>query len=236
MLSDIQFVPRTRDSKKLIDCSKVKYVISSHVAYSSPLVQALQTMKNIPDQDKCIVIAGSSQEQETEIEGVKAYSVTENAYELTCLIHACKHPEKYEGYDYILLLHDTIECGSRMRDLVEAHVDSGFDISYACFPPRTNIGLYKIDFLVKNRDVIEKYDGMSKATAMLIEECGDELSLDRYTEKITHFENAKFEKRGPHNRYSGDTRWEAYIHSIDIKKWYKRGPVEQLNEPVRHRP
>lgn len=236
MLSDVYFVTRSEDSQTIRDSAKVKYVISSHVGYSGPLMQALQTMKSIPDQDKCVVIAGSSQASTTFLEGVKTYNVTENAYELTCLIHAAKHPEEYEGYDYLLLLHDTIECGSMMRDLVEKHVASGFDISYACFPPRTNMGLYKIDFLVKKRETIEKYDGMSKATAMLIEECEDDLSLDRFTEKITHFENARFEKRGPSNKYSGDTRWEAYVHSIDIRKWYKRGPPEQLNHPIRHRP
>ncbi len=227
----------TTEFKRLGDCCRVKYVISSHVRYRQPLENALNTMKEIPDDDKCIVVAGSLEEKRDKFMNVTEYSIAENAYELSALIHASQHPDLYEGYEYILLLHDTIECSSDTKALVENHPATDFDISFVCNPARTNMGLYRISFLVSLRDVIAEYNGMSKQRAMNIEILEDDKSLDKFTEKVAYFPNAKFTKdNSPTCKYSSDLRWGAHISSINIRKWYKRTPVDQLESDLRHRP
>jgi len=223
--------------KILGDCHRVKYVISSHVRYRQPLENALGTMKEIPDDDKCIVVAGSLEAKQDKFMGITEFSITENAYELSALIHVSQHPDLYAGYDYILLLHDTIECGNSTKQLVDNHAATDFDISFVCNPTRTNMGLYRVAFLAQQRDVIEGYNGMSKLRAMNIECLEDDKSLDKFTEKVTHFPNAKFiRENSPTFKYSSDPRYEARITSIDIKKWYKKTPADQLETATRNRP
>ena len=236
MTTTRKFMTRPQTSLKLRDACRVKYLISSHVAYNKPLETVLSSMSSIPAVDKTVVVAGSATPGTRVVGEVPHHDVRENAYELTGLIHVSQNPHLYEGYDYVLLLHDTIELGARTTQLVGDHPAFDFDISQTCDPPRTNMALYKVQFLVDQAEVLSQYDGISKLEAMNMEILAHPLSLDKFTDKMTHFNNASFKRVKQTRKYSTDERWEAYIASIDVTKWYKKCPDTELQSEFRHRP
>jgi hypothetical protein len=232
--TNIQFMSHPQGASTLGQTSQVKYLVSSHVNYKTSRDMALKSMSYIPPEDITVVVAGEKNTDSFQEHGVTHHNTPHNAYELTGLIHTALNPHLYSGYKFILLLHDTIQLSQNSKSLVDNHPHFDFDISFLVNPPRTNMALYKVDFLTGHKHIIQQYDGISKHDALLFEENNHPLNLTNFTHKITHFPNPIFARHNYTKKYSQDDRMETTIHSIDMKKWYKKSKTP--NSPFHHRP
>ena len=216
----------------ILNIMKIKYLVSSHPAYSVPRDKLLATLRpQVPAADITVVVSCCPKARTYTHDGITYDDVLENAYELTSLIHVVNHPDAYEGYTHVFLFHDTMECGPNAYRLIESHPEYDWDVSYAVAfgngNYRTMVGLYRISFLHSISEHVNSWSGISKARAIAIEmNAADPLHPASLTKKIQTFPNASPWVRGTaKKKYSTDMRWSAYIPSIDTTKWYKKPPV-----------
>lgn len=153
---------------------KVKYVISTHVTYwditKRRLIRSL-SRAGINNDDLLVVIAGGDEIKEYKEKGIEYIQTTHNSWEYTALIELGRR--KRTDADWWFLLHDTCEADTNFEDMVSKFdIGMNYDVVYGVPTPvlgQFNIGLYNIDFLIRESDFFSGLKDITKAEGIKVE-------------------------------------------------------------------
>lgn len=83
----------------------------------------------------------------------KIYCEQQNSFEYTPMIHIVENENMYKDYDYIFYMHDTCWVGPNfLWNLKNVFPEDNRDTCSLDFSVSMNIGLYKISWLISQRD------------------------------------------------------------------------------------
>jgi hypothetical protein len=203
--------------------SKIKYVISSHKSYYNVTVKRLVNSLNksgIPNEDIFIVVGGEGNDYFLEQDGIEHKNVFSNSFDLTGFIECVKYA-LFPEYDYFFLLHDTCEVGENFRRLVEERITPEIVTLAMCGTyPSSNIGLYKRDHVMNNKQKLVSLENQTKDVYVNQE---DLLLVDKYHNCF----DKRYINRGVKYVYSDNVQREV-IECIPIQlykykaNWYVR--------------
>lgn len=149
------------------------YLISSHVNYQEPLRRLLKSMDYVPGNRKIVVIGGSQRDLYWPSVGAlpTLFEVTQNSFDYTAIIaylNAFTFVGPNPPHSHVFLLHDTMEI-SPETDALIAQADPEMDATAAHENGQCNLALFRVDYLLKNRERIMAMRNCSKSRAVEFE-------------------------------------------------------------------
>lgn len=133
---------------------KIKFVINSHIKYGYYTLSTMipDLIRDVPN-EHIIVVCGGANEEKIIKKEIDFALVPINAYDYHSFVFIVKNPDYFEGYDYIYYLHDTCLTLPFFYEMTYCF-RSGVETCAMTNNSSSNIGLYKISYLMKKKDFI----------------------------------------------------------------------------------
>ena len=220
-------IPCTAAPKKV----KVIYLVATCLKYYNDgrtIQRLLQQLDEEGIEKKCIrvVVNGSKQNANEEINEVSYAFSTHNAWEWSALYEA---PLRWKDFDYAMLIHDTNDILPGFRRSVE---EFNNHLNWDYLPATPNaaclLGLYSFNFLEELNSWLKSIDHIDKRNGVIAEVAGELLLRAKKALVMgdqKRFGGSRYAEWGPHvDRYNtGSPRHTRYFHSINLIKYIHSG-------------
>lgn len=144
---------------------RILWVIASHVNYSIPRERLIKELIKEGIEDIHVTIAGAAAQTPEHMASYTVSYMPENMYEYTALLDIARSSI---DYDYIYLLHDTIEIVNVKNCLLNQPAIEA-DFLPIRNSPQFNMGLLRVGWLKKLRPWLESLINIDKMTGIDLE-------------------------------------------------------------------
>lgn len=195
-LNDLETVDLGYDRiRKNQERFKIKFVINSHIDYKDALRFMLPySIQEIPNEDLMVVLGGAGQNTTMTKHGIEFKLVDNNSWDFHSLIYVVENPLEFKDYEYVFYMHDTCCPFRGFYDSVY-NVNAGQSAYPMSDAYSSNIGLYKISHLMKNKDRLISLKNCSANTGISNEDfLLNQHKQNSYNKRITIYQKGVGDK------------------------------------------